>query len=70
MRLAQVITLIWIIACGIVIILIVRNPTPPPPPNCVVCNLRSIFGIASILLGVGGLITPAIVRNHGLSSPR
>lgn len=71
MRLTQVLTLIWIIGCGIIIILIVKNPLPPPPPDCVACNLRLLFGITSVLVGVGGLIATAITRNRNrLSAPR
>ena len=66
MRLTRVFTLIWIIGCGIIIIVITRNPVPPPPPDW-----RLVFGIASILLGVGGLIAGAIAGNRSrLSTQR
>jgi hypothetical protein len=71
MGLTRIFTLVWIIGCGIIIIFIVRNPVPPPPPECLACNLRLVFGVASILVGVGGLIAGAIARNRtGLSTPR
>lgn len=55
MRTAQILTLVWIIACGI-LILFWKFPVPYPGP-CINCrNFGAIFGIASIVIGVAGLI--------------
>ncbi len=60
MRLTRMLTFIWIIGCGIVIIIIAKDLPPRPEPPCLACGFAHLFGIASILIGLGGLIAPAV----------